>query len=68
MRPSSLLGVPSTDPQALLIDLTIAHRASLWELEHGVGEWWWVSILKALGGGGTDSAKAKPQQQQVRWF
>jgi hypothetical protein len=60
--------VPSTDAQALLIDLTIAHRASLWEFEHGVGEWWWVSILKALGGGGTGETKSKPQQQQVRWF
>jgi len=51
----------------VLVDLTVAHLASLWELENGVGEWWWVSILKALGGGGSDSAKAKPQQQ-VRWF
>lgn len=67
MRPSSLLGITSTDPRALVLDVGIAHLAALWELEHGVGEFWWISILKALGGGTSDTSRA-PQQQNVRWL
>jgi len=50
-----------------VLDVGIAHLAALWELEHGVGEFWWISILKALGGGTSDTSRA-PQQQNVRWL
>jgi len=46
--------------------------ATSWEIEHGAGEHWWLSILRAFTGGkqGDDSAAGKPKvdPQNVRWM
>lgn len=71
VRPSQLLGISPTDPAALVVDIAMSHRATAWELEHGAGEYWWVSVLKALTGGGSNdgaTATKQPTPQNVRWF
>lgn len=70
MRPSSLLGLSSTDPAALLIDLGIAHRATQWEIREGLGDHWWISVLKAFSGSGSEArATDQPKApQKVRWL
>jgi hypothetical protein len=68
-RPSALLGVSPTDPAALLIDVTVSHKAQLWEQEHGLGEYWWLSILKALTGGGDEGKNVeRVDMSNVRWL
>ena len=54
MRPSTLLGVE--DPiTAAVFDQAVAEVAAEWELEHRVGEFWWLGLMemvaKAFGGG-----------------
>ncbi|WP_158531582.1 MULTISPECIES: hypothetical protein [unclassified Meiothermus] len=40
-----------TDPrQALAFDLGLADHSMRWELEQGLGEFWWISILRAFTG------------------
>lgn len=66
MRPSSLLG-SRTEREALLIDLSISSIAEAHDLKNGTGDWWWLSVLKALTGAGADEPAGKPQQE-VRWL
>jgi hypothetical protein len=35
---------------ALAFDLALADHSLRWELEHGLGEYWWLSVLRAFGG------------------
>lgn len=63
--------MPSTSPQAVLIDLTVSQLAELWEAQNGVGDYWWLSVLKALTGGGSSDGAAsasQPKPQNVRWL
>lgn len=72
MRPSSLLGISPTDPTALLIDLTVSHMAQAHEIEQGEGDYWWLSILRALTGAGKAdgkvSAEAPIDWSKVQWL
>jgi len=41
----------------------------LWEQEHGLGEYWWLSILKALTGGGDEGKNVeRVDMSNVRWL
>jgi len=64
--------VPSTDPAALLIDLTISHKAQVLEAERGEGEYWWLSVLRGLTGAGKDekasAADAPIDMSKVQWL
>lgn len=72
MRPSGLLGISPTDPSALLIDLTVSHRAQVLEAERGEGEYWWLSILRGLTGAGKDEGQAASEApidwNNVKWL
>jgi hypothetical protein len=55
-----------------LVDLTISHRAQAHEIEHGLGEYWWLSVLRALTGAGKDekagAADAPIDMSKVQWL
>lgn len=71
MRPSDLLGISPTDPSALLVDLTVNHRAQVLEAEEGIGEFWWLSLLRALTGAGNDERQEREAPidwSNVKWL
>ena len=56
----------------MLVDLTVSRLSADWEMKHGEGDYWWLSILRAFvgTGKGDGSAAGEPRvdPQNVRWM
>lgn len=60
VRPSSLIGLSPTSHAALAFDMAMALRAEARDIKEGLGDYWWLSVLKAF-------TKSK-SDEKVHWY